>query len=119
MSGISNILKARPEFIASVKLVKSLYKWTQSTDHKNCPWHRTFEDQLSRAAVSVPINMSEGLGRATLAQRIQFYRTARGSAWEVLALLSVCPWDVPCVVLSESKTVCDLIDTAIREMLDS
>lgn len=77
----------RPEYVQAVRLVKVLYKWTESGDAAGGAWRTTFVDQLSRAALSVPINMAEGLGRATKAQRIQFYRTSRGSAFEVLSLL--------------------------------
>ncbi len=46
-------------------------------------------DQLRRAASSVLLNFSEGCGKHTLAEQRRFFRIARGSAYEVAAILDV------------------------------
>ena len=46
-------------------------------------------DQLGRAAVSVPANLSEACGRGTIPEFRRFLLYARGSAQEVLSLLQV------------------------------
>ena len=45
--------------------------------------------QIQRAAVSVMTNIAEGFERSHVAEKIQFYNTARGSAGEVRSLLYV------------------------------
>ena len=39
-------------------------------------------DQLRRAALSVPLNVAEGVGKTTKTDRARFYAMARGSAME-------------------------------------
>ena len=46
-------------------------------------------DPLRRAATSIPLNIAEGCGRFTLADRASFFRIARGSALECGAALDV------------------------------
>lgn len=45
--------------------------------------------QFRRAAVSIPANIAEGAGRYSANERRQFYRTARASIFECVALLEV------------------------------
>jgi four helix bundle protein len=47
-------------------------------------------DQLKRAALSVPVNVAEGVGRTSLADRRRHYAIARGSAMECGAILDAC-----------------------------
>lgn len=47
-------------------------------------------DQLKRAALSVPVNVAEGVGRNSVADRRRHFAIARGSAMECAALLDVC-----------------------------
>jgi four helix bundle protein len=46
-------------------------------------------DQLRRAASSVLLNFAEGCGKNSAAERHRFFRIARGSAYEVAAVLDV------------------------------
>lgn len=46
-----------------------------------------FSDQLGRAALSVLLNIAEGAGKVSAADKRRYYLTARGSATEAAALL--------------------------------
>ena len=46
-------------------------------------------DQLSRTSLSVPLNIAEGAGRYSKADKKHFYITARGSVFECVAILDV------------------------------
>lgn len=47
-------------------------------------------DQLRRASLSVPLNVAEGAGKTTTAEKRKYYAIARGSALECAAILDVC-----------------------------
>ena len=46
-------------------------------------------DQIKRAALSVTLNIAEGCGRASKADKKRFYIIARSSAFELVALLQI------------------------------
>lgn len=46
-------------------------------------------DQLERASTSIPLNIAEGKGKFTSADRCRFFDIARGSALECAATLDV------------------------------
>jgi|SRR5450432_867699 four helix bundle protein len=67
----------------TVKLVYDLIK-TYPRDEKY-----SLIDQTTRAAISIPSNIAEGLGRNHKKDTIQFLHIARGSAYEVDTLLCI------------------------------
>lgn len=50
---------------------------------------RHMRDQLLRAATSIPLNIAEGNGKLTFADRRRFFEIARGSAMECAAALDI------------------------------
>lgn len=46
--------------------------------------------QLKRASMSIPLNIAEGSGKPSAADRARFHAIARGSAMECGALFDVC-----------------------------
>ena len=47
-------------------------------------------DQLNRASLSIPANIAEGNGRFTKADKCNFFRISRGSAFECVPLVEIC-----------------------------
>jgi four helix bundle protein len=56
---------------------------------KKIPAGASVRDQLDRASTSVPLNIAEGNGKFTPADRCRFFDNARGSALECAACLDV------------------------------
>lgn len=52
--------------------------------------HATLADQLRRSSLSVPLNIAEGTGKASVNDRSRFYHIARGSALECAAIIDCC-----------------------------
>ena len=52
---------------------------------KKFPKEETYAlmDQMRRAAISIPSNIAEGIGRRTLADKNQFFYIAQGSVMEL------------------------------------
>lgn len=66
-------------------------------------------DQLNRAALSVPTNIAEGNGKYHKADRINFFRIARGSAFECVPILELC---------KRKKLIKEADAAAFKERLD-
>jgi len=47
-------------------------------------------DQLNRAVTSIPFNIAEGNGKFTTGDKRSYFRIARGSAFECVAILDMC-----------------------------
>jgi four helix bundle protein len=56
---------------------------------KDIPKTLSIHDQLDRAATSIRLNIAEGNGKHTSADRCRFFDNARGSALECAACLDV------------------------------
>jgi four helix bundle protein len=70
----------------SMEIVKEVYSLT-----KMYPIDERYGliSQTNRAAVSIPVNIAEGMGRNYKKDTIQFLHISRGSAYEVETLLNV------------------------------
>lgn len=51
--------------------------------------NRVIKDQLNRASTSILLNIAEGTGRFTKADKRNFYVRARGSVFECVAVLEI------------------------------
>jgi four helix bundle protein len=69
-----------------METAREIYKLTQ---HYPKEEQYGLISQTNRAAVSIPANIAEGLGRNYKKDSIQFFHISRGSAYEVETLLSV------------------------------
>ena len=49
--------------------------------------HRELRDQLTRASLSIPLNVAEGCGRRSPCDKAHFFGIARGSAMESAAVV--------------------------------
>lgn len=69
-----------------MQTVKDIYIISTSFPHEEI---YALTSQMKRAAVSVPSNIAEGLGRNYKKDSIQFLHIARGSLYELETLLNV------------------------------
>lgn len=76
---------------------------------------KTIWDQLSRAALSVPLNIAEGNGRWHLAEKRQFFWIARGSVFECVAIIQVMKRLT--AINNDDYTKCYVILEALSKML--
>lgn len=73
-------------WIFSMETVKEVYRLTRSYPIEE---RYGLVSQTNRAAVSIPANVAEGLGRNYQKDTIQFLHISRGSAYEVETLLCI------------------------------
>ena len=76
--------------LETYKVAKEFVIYTYSLLHK-FPSHEKYAicDQLRRAAVSVPSNIAEGMGRMAIKERIHFLEISYASMIEVLCQLDI------------------------------
>jgi four helix bundle protein len=70
----------------SMEIVKEIYRLTK---YYPADERHGLISQTNRAAVSIPSNIAEGMGRNYTKDTIQFLHVSRGSAYEVETLLNV------------------------------
>jgi four helix bundle protein len=73
-------------WILSMETVKEIYNLIRTYPKEE---KYALIDQTRRAAISIPTNIAEGLGRNHLKDTIQFFHISRGSAYEVDTLLCI------------------------------
>lgn len=103
-------LREFPEFSKAVRLAKEINKLLPDVPDTFAGW----KDQVERASVSTCCNVAEAVGRGTVNQLAQYMRVAKGSAYEVLALLLICPVECPANVREMGQDVCRDIDVTVK-----
>ncbi|MCI5071790.1 four helix bundle protein [bacterium] len=66
-----------------IKFAKELAQCGQTIGIKN------FQDQLTRASLSIPLNIAEGISRYGAKEKINFLRIAKGSLFECVACIDI------------------------------
>ena len=76
---------------------------------------KTFRDQIKRASISVALNIAEGAGRFSKADKRNFYVVARGSLAECVVILDLLQSDE--IVSAEKYNSFYIIAEEISKML--
>ena len=92
----------------SKELVASIYKICDSFPQTEL---YALGNQLQRAAISVPSNIAEGMGRFSLRERMHFLEIAYGSAMETM-----CQTEIACMLGYISKESFESIEILIAEI---
>lgn len=72
-------------------------------------------DQLNRAALSIATNIAEGNGKYHKADRVNFFRIARGSAFECVPIIEICKRksflgdQEVCILKKELEDICKML----------
>jgi len=91
-------LPVRPADIIGMLDYEKLDVYQRAIEHLACvfKWlpllprgHSALTDQWRRAAMSIPLNIGEGAGKTSRAERAHCYAIARGEAMECGAILDV------------------------------
>ena len=74
-----------------LKVYQDALTWVDQANKitKSIRAQKSIVDQLTRAALSVPLNIAEGNGRWHKGEKRQFFWIARGSVFECVALIQV------------------------------
>lgn len=108
-NGIQEVIKSEA-YLKSIELY-SLFYLIPAKDDISGAW----KNQACRAASSIGANMCEGVGRATVSGKSQFYRIARGSAYECVHWAMVCPI-IETRLETLSKEICSILDIEIIDL---
>jgi len=78
-------------------------------------------DQLQRAALSIVLNIAEGAGKFSFADKASFYARARASATECAAVLDVCRRLnlITPATTEENKSILDRIVGMLTKLIKS
>ena len=71
------------------RLAMSYVEWVYQRSSGLNGVHRTARDQWLRASQSVPLNIAEGNGKSSVADRRRYFEIARGSTLECAAIQDV------------------------------
>ncbi len=91
-----------------IELVSDIYALTKSFPKEEL---YGLTSQIKRAATSIPTNIAEGWGRGTTKNYIQFLEIARGSLYELNALIII-SYNLKFIIQEN----CGLIETKITEI---
>ena len=84
----------------SIQLVTDIYKLT-----KRFPLSESYglTNQIQRAAVSIPSNIAEGMGRFSLKERLHFLEISNGSIMEVMCQIEIA-YQLKYITIDEMKS---------------
>ncbi len=86
---------------------------------KNEKAGKVLTDQLTRASISIALNIAEGYGRFHKADKRNFYITARASLNECIACLDIIFKDnIPYEMLQKAEELGKMISGLINKFLD-
>ena len=77
---------------------------------------RSIQDQLKRASLSIALNIAEGSGKFSKADKRNFFTIARGSTYEVVAIIDIL-YDDKVVSESERTSVYNDFATVSKMLL--
>lgn len=107
-----------PEFQRSVQLARKLFPFVIGQPPGTIA--SSWADQCYRSSTSVSANIAEAVGRMQRSQIVQFFRFARGSCFETISHLSLCP--VETIDLSEIRkqyiNLVTMIDASLIRLIE-
>ena len=97
----------------AVRLVKEVYQLTNNfpLQEKN-----GLTNQIQRAAISIPSNIAEGMGRFSIKERMHFIEIAYGSLMEVMCQLEIAE-SLNYITLEQLKTLETLVSEAAKMLI--